>query len=107
LSRERQKRRKDDLERVTKSYNELNIVVDPVIIHLELICLAVMTVSGYRRYPNGIWRKRRAMSDQCDQQIEINTIGDAILAAELVLQSTTENPFDSTKHIQDYLDTPD
>jgi hypothetical protein len=47
------------------------------------------------------------MSDQCDQQIEINTIGDAILAAELVLQSTTENPFDSTKHIQDYLDTPD
>lgn len=83
LSRERQKRRKDDLERVTKSYNELNIVVDPVIIHLELICLAVMTVSGYRRYPNGIWRKRRAMSDQCDQQIEIITIGDAIRAAEL------------------------
>jgi hypothetical protein len=37
----------------------------------------------------------------------IKSIAEAQHQTEQVLQSTTENPFDPTKHIQDYLDMPD
>ena len=37
----------------------------------------------------------------------IKSIAEVQSQTEQILQSTTENPFDPTKHIQDYLDMPD
>ena len=79
---------------------ELNEIINPFINNTALLFRAVMAISGFRGYPNGIWRKRRTMiipnddpnnnhDDHLDHDSSgenddgrMETIADAIRAAE-------------------------